>query len=273
MRANLQRRVQRYGWDKACPDYESHWAAQLAPAHEMLLAMADVARGEAVLDVACGTGLVTFPAATASGPRGVVTATDISEAMILRAQHQAERRGLQNITFHRADAESLPVPGESYDAAICALGLMYVPDPVQALREMHRALRPGGRAVAAVWGRRDRCGWAGIFPVVDARVESDVCPMFFQLGTGDALQQALETAGFLHVLVERIETTLRYRNEQEALGAAFIGGPVALAHSRFDDATRAEAYMEYLDTIAAYRTGDGYTIPGEFVVARGWKQA
>ncbi|MBS1827431.1 MAG: methyltransferase domain-containing protein [Acidobacteria bacterium] len=273
MKANLQRRVQRYGWDKACPDYESHWAAQLAPAHELLLAMADVARGETVLDVACGTGLVTFPAASAAGPRGRVTATDISEAMIVRAQDQAERRGLSNIIFQRADAESLPVPGDACDAAICALGLMYVPDPVQALCEMHRALRPGGRAVAAVWGRRERCGWAGIFPVVDARVESDVCPMFFQLGTGDALRQAFEQAGFVHILVERIETMLHYRNEQEALGAAFIGGPVALAHSRFDDATRAEAYLEYLDTIAPYRTGEGYAIPGEFVVARGWKTA
>lgn len=97
--------------------------------------MADVARGEAVLDVACGTGLVTFPAATAAGPRGMVTATDISEAMIRHAQDQAERRGVQNITFHRADGESLPVPGESHDVAICALGLMYVPDPVQALHE------------------------------------------------------------------------------------------------------------------------------------------
>jgi ubiquinone/menaquinone biosynthesis C-methylase UbiE len=271
MEAKLQRRIQRYGWDKASADYEAYWAEQLAPAHQALLAMADVTRGESVLDVACGTGLVSFPAAAAAGPRGLVTGTDISEAMVRRAREQAERCGLGNLMFERADAESLPVPDGSFDAALCALGLMYVPEPVQALREMHRALKPGGRAVAAVWGRRDRCGWAGIFPVVDARVESDVCPMFFQLGTGEALRMAMETAGFAHVLVERIQTLLRYESEQDALGAAFIGGPVAMAHARFDAGTRAEAYVEYLDTIAPYRMGRGYSIPGEFVVARGWK--
>lgn len=272
MEAKLQRRIQRYGWDKACPDYESYWAAQLAPAHEMLLAMAGIARGETVLDVACGTGLVSFPAAAAAAPGGMLVGMDISEAMVLRAREQAERRGLRNASFERAGAESLPAPNEAFDVVLCALGLMYVPDPIAALREMHRVLRSGGRAVAAVWGQRDRCGWAGIFPVVDARVESDVCPMFFQLGSGDALRAAMTAAGFEHILVERIQVLLHYESEQSALGAAFIGGPVALAHSRFDDATRAEAYHEYLQTIAPFRSGAGYSIPGEFVVARGWRK-
>lgn len=66
----------------------------------------------------------------------------------------------------------------------------------RALKEMKRALKPGGRAVAAVWGRRAHCGWADIFPIVDARVKSEVCPLFFQLGTGDLLQQTFLAAGF-----------------------------------------------------------------------------
>ena len=88
-------------------------------------------------------------------------------------------RDLAHVRFERGDAEALPLPDASFDAAVCALGLMYVPDPVRALCEMRRLLRPGGRAAAAVWGARRNCGWAEIFPITDARVASEVCPMFF----------------------------------------------------------------------------------------------
>jgi SAM-dependent methyltransferase len=123
---------------------------------------AAVRSGERVLDVACGNGSVTLPAAWAVGPEGHVLATDISEAMV------------------------------------------------------RRALRPGGRAVVAIWGARARCGWAEIFPIVDRRVRSDVCPPFYQLGTGDALAEAFALAGFEAVASERISTTLRYRSARGA---------------------------------------------------------
>lgn len=146
---------------------------------------------------------------------------------------------------------------------------MYMPDPLRALGEVHRVLVDGGRAVAAVWGRRDRCGWAEIFPIVDRRVASEVCPMFFQLGTGDMLRFVMEQAGFVDVALERLATTLQYDSAETACGAAFAGGPVALAYSRFDAATRESAEAEYLVSIDPWRRGTGYAVPGEFVVARG----
>ena len=103
---------------------------------------------------------------------------------------------MPNVRFERMDAEELRFPESSFDVILCALGLMYVPDPEKAVREFHRVLRPSGRAVAAVWGQRSKCGWAEIFPIVDARVQSDVCPMFFRLGTGESLRRAFAAAGF-----------------------------------------------------------------------------
>jgi ubiquinone/menaquinone biosynthesis C-methylase UbiE len=269
MNAAVQLRVQRYGWDRAEPLYERYWARQLAPAQRRLLEQAAIRPGERVLDVACGTGSVTLPAAWAVGAEGHVLATDISEAMVRRTAEEAWREGIGWVEARRANAEEPVGSDGTFDAALCALGLMYVPDPVRALTAMRRALRPGGRAVVAVWGARARCGWAEIFPIVDRRVQSEVCPLFYQLGTGDALGEAFALAGFEAVTSERISTTLRYRSGRAAVGAAFEGGPVALAYSRFDAATRAEAHAEYLASIAPYRRGAGYAIPGEFVIARG----
>lgn len=265
MEARLQRRVQRYGWDLAANDYETAWQAQLACAQAELLAMAALAPGERVLDVACGTGLVSFGAARAVGPDGRVLGVDISERMVQAAVRRAQ--GQTHIDFARMEAESLDIPDGYFDAALCALGLMYVPEPLQALREMRRAVRPGGRVAAAVWGERSRCGWSEIFPIVDAEVSSEVCPLFFRLGQPGALAHEMAQAGLRGVRETRLSTTLVYDDANEACDAAFVGGPVALAWARFDEATRDRARLKYLASIEAWRHGDGYRIPGEFVVA------
>lgn len=269
MDPRLQRRVQRYGWDKAVAYYEAHWSRQLRPAQESLLRAAALQPGERVADVACGTGLVTLPAAEAVGPGGTIVATDISQGMVDDLRRRTEEQGLRNVQAERMDAENLKLDDASFDAALDALGLMYVPDPLQALREMRRVLKPGGRAVTSVWGARASCGWAEIFPIVDSRVESEVCPMFFQLGTKNALEICFREAGFDEVTSERISVTLEYADEDDALGAAFAGGPVAMAYARFDEKTRDEAHAEYLESIRAHRNGAGYRVPGEFVITRG----
>jgi ubiquinone/menaquinone biosynthesis C-methylase UbiE len=223
------------------------------------------------MDVACGTGLVTFPAAEQVGPSGEVIATDISDKMIEYVHERADQLNLRNVSAFQMDAEDLRVEDDSFDVSICALGLMYTPDPEKAIQEMYRSTKSGGRAVAAVWGERKNCGWAGIFPVVDSRVKSDVCPMFFQLGTGDILKSLFEKAGFSDVKLERISAMLQYDSGESACGAAFAGGPVALPYSKFDDTTKAEAFAEYLATIEPFRDSNGYNIPGEFVVVVGTK--
>jgi ubiquinone/menaquinone biosynthesis C-methylase UbiE len=273
MDPRFQRRVQRYGWDRAVVDYDRFWREQLAPAQELLLRMAELRPGQRVLDVACGTGLVSLPAAAAVGSEGSVVGTDISDGMVDKARSAAESEGLANASFERMEAENLAFPDASFDVVLCSLGLMYVPDPLAGLREAHRVLKAGGVAVNSVWGARGNCGWAEIFPIVDRRVESEVCPLFFQLGTGASLAAVYENAGFGDVVTERISILLHYDRFEDACGAAFAGGPVAMAYSRFDEATREEAHAEYRESIERFRNGGRYRIPGEFVVVRGRKGA
>lgn len=272
MEPKLQRRIQRYGWDMAAAEYEPLWHAQLASAQNKLMACASLAPGERVLDVACGTGLVTFAAAEAVGDDGRVVGIDLSGQMVEIAQRNAQQRGTANAEFVRMDAEKLELPDAGFDVVLCALGLMYVPDPEQALREMRRVLRPGGRLIVAVWGERDRCGWSAVFPIVDAEVASEVCPLFFRLGQEDILARVCAQASLDIVEQHRFASTLEYADAAEACHAAFAGGPVALAWSRFGDEARARACRRYVEAIDAWRHERGYRVPGEFVVVTAIRQ-
>jgi ubiquinone/menaquinone biosynthesis C-methylase UbiE len=265
MEPRLQRRVQRYGWDLAAASYDPLWHAQLAAAHAELMECAALAPGERVLDVACGTGLVAFAAAAAVGPGGDVMGVDLSGRMIESAGLRARECNIANTRFARMDAERLDLPDAGFDVVLCALGLMYMPHPEQALREMRRVLRPGGRIVLVVWGERARCGWSALFSIVAAEVESDVCPLFFRLGQGNALAQVCVESGFENIVQHRIGAMLDYADADEACQAAFVGGPVALAWARFDHAVRAQVRGRYLQAIDAWRSGTGYRVPGEFV--------
>lgn len=265
MDARLQRRVQRYGWDLAAADYEALWQQQLAPAQSALLDAAALAPGERVIDVACGTGIVSAAAARAVGASGQVLGVDIAEQMVAAAR----QRALPQAQFMRRDGEALDgIADASFDVALCALGLMYMPSPERALGEMARVLRPGGRVALAVWGERARCGWAPVFPIVEAEVASDVCPLFFRLGQRDTLARLCAEAPFAAVVQQRLPVTLDYADAEQACDAAFIGGPVALAWSRFDAATRARVRARYVQATLPWRQGDGgYRMPGEFVIA------
>lgn len=268
MKPQLQRYVQRNGWDRASDCYEQYWQRQLQPALDLLLDTADLQPGEDVIDVACGTGLATLPAAARVSPGGRVVATDLSPEMVAALQRTLAATGTTNVEVVCGDAEDLDVDGP-FDVALCALGLMYVPDPAAAIGELHRVLRPGGRTVVSVWGERRRCGWAELFPIVGARISSDVCPMFFAMGAPQTLTETLTGAGFVDVCDSRLEVGIDYADEEAALGAAFRGGPVALAYSRFDETTRQSAHAAYLESIAPFADGTGYRIPGEFVIASG----
>ena len=266
MDARLQRRVQRYGWDLAADAYARHWHGQLAGVQGELLTLAAPAPGEAVLDVACGTGVVSVAAACAVGPAGRVLGVDLAGAMVRASRQKARDLGLAHAAFERMDAEQLNLPDASFDLALCALGLMYVPDPDVALRELHRVLRPGGRAVLAVWGERARCGWAPLFGIVDAEVRSEVCPLFFGLGQGETLARRCASAGLQVTLQRRRSDSLDYVDAAEASAAAFAGGPVALAWSRFDASVRERVQSRYIDAIESWRDGDGYRVPAEYVI-------
>ncbi len=121
---------------------------------------AAVAPGDHVLDVACGTGDLTFALLKAVG-EGSVVGSDFTPEMLDVARAKAEARGA-NVTWQQADAQDLPFGDDEFDAATIAFGIRNVDDPVQGMREMHRVVRPGGRVVVLEFGQ-PRGAWGHMY--------------------------------------------------------------------------------------------------------------
>jgi ubiquinone/menaquinone biosynthesis C-methylase UbiE len=116
-------------------------------ARETAARLADLKAG-AVLETAAGTGIVTQVLAARLPPAVEIVATDLNQAML---DFAATKPGLARAKLRQADALALPFEDRSFDAIVCQFGVMFFPDRVQGYREAHRVLRPGGRAVIAIW--------------------------------------------------------------------------------------------------------------------------
>jgi ubiquinone/menaquinone biosynthesis C-methylase UbiE len=132
----------------AAENYQRYFVPAIAtPVSADLLRTANLQRGEHVLDVACGTGLIARLAAQQVTPTGSVTGVDLAPEMIAVARTIAtpDRRPIE---WYVGDATSLPLPDDSYDVVLCQMGLMFMDDRAAAVGEMRRVLAPGGRLVA-----------------------------------------------------------------------------------------------------------------------------
>lgn len=165
----------------------------LGAATDMMLDQAGVRHGSRVLDVAAGAGGQTLAAAARSGPEGLVLATDISRLQVERVRANAIAHGATHVYAIVADAEQLDGEPGAFDAAICRLGLMLLPDVAAALHGIRTSLRPGGRLSAIVFAEPQHN------PLFEGHEE------LFSLSSPGVLEAALAEAGFVDIEVERVE--------------------------------------------------------------------
>lgn len=129
--------------------YEAHVAHFMEPFVDALVSTT-VSAGDAVLDVACGTGFATRAAAVVAGPGARVEGLDINPAMLAQARSVAESSGAR-LNWCEASALDLPFADHEFDAVICQQGFQFFPDPAVGVRELVRVARDGGRIGATVW--------------------------------------------------------------------------------------------------------------------------
>jgi SAM-dependent methyltransferase len=250
-------------------------ALAYAAATDLLFEWADLQPGQRVLDIAAGTGETSVLAAQKVGPSGYVLATDISASMIAVAAEEAQKSGLANLEARTMDARTLDLPDDSFDAVISRMGIMLMPRREEALAEMRRVLKPGGKLVVVVWGTGER-NLGSYVPQSIARRHAKLpppapdAPGMFALGGEGALEKTLTDAGFNSVRVRAVPAPRRFPNAAEMM--RFYTGGTPMMHdslSVLDEAGKAAALAEIEDTMRQFEGPDGISIPGQALVGFG----
>jgi ubiquinone/menaquinone biosynthesis C-methylase UbiE len=198
--------------------YENYMVPALfAPWSTYLIQRANPQPGEHVLDVACGTGIVTRNVAPRVGSQGMVIGIDLNPNMLSMARVAAEREGL-TIEWRLSPAEKLPFPDGNFDLILCQFGLMFFSDRHASLTEMHRVLRPGGHVVLSVWQGLERHPFYQTLHNVSSRLlGKSAVQTVFSLGDSDELRKLLADAGFQQIEIEPLSIIARFPNAKEFL--------------------------------------------------------
>ena len=221
------------------------------PVARRLLQTARPAPGERVLDVACGTGVVARLAADAVG--ATVTGADPNPEMLAVARGTAP-----DLHWHEAPAEDLGLPDASFDLVTCSMGLQFFADRVQGLREIHRVLVPGGRAVVCTPGPTPP-----LMDAIDRALTHHAGPgasMFvhavFSLHDPDEGRELFEAAGFDDIEVETDALSLRLPPPAEFLRQYVRSTPLAMVLADLDDQTWSALDAEVEERCRPFVDGD-----------------
>lgn len=229
-----------------------------------------------VLDVAAGAGDQTVSLAQRVGPTGRVLATDLSPAILAFARARAEDAGLSNVDTLATDGEALGVAPASFDAAICRLGLMFFPQPLKGLREIHRALRPGGGLCTMVFSRPEKnpcltilmstaLKHAGL-PARDPFVPGGL----MSLGKPGHMDALFNEAGFQDVATTAVDAAFHMASVDDYLSfVRSAGGPILQILGRLDRASAEDAWAEIRERLSAFNTANGWEGPNELLLTAG----
>ncbi len=271
------------GWRESAKYWtkHSHTIHQMfAPLTRALIERAGISKGQTVLDVAGGAGEPSLTIAETVGPEGSVTCTDAVAEMVDAARAEAHRRGLTNVQFRQCTPDALPFPDTSFDVVVSRLGVMFFPDPLRAMREMLRVLRPEGRMAFAVWGKSEVNPFCYLVTrVLDQHVKSTAvdpdAPDAFRFAEPGKLATVMTEAGVIDV--------------EESVATFDIEAPISplqfwAMRSQISDTLReklaqlsadeqAEVAVEIEQAIKEFFPGNQMKFPAELVVVTGKKQS
>lgn len=261
-RAEWTERVERFARDAA---------PKTRPFAEALVALLPPPLGGRVLDVATGTGLVAVEAARRIGPPGSVLATDFIPEWEPHVAVAVTAAGVTNVRFEEMAADALAVPDASFDVVYCQFGLMFVPEPLAALREMRRVLRPKGRLGIAVWSVPEKVGLFLVPRIIGPALPpppGEPPPSPMSMGAPGLAEGLVAEAGFRDVAAHEVtlfqevpDPEAEWQRWSEDLSTPDGGGFAALPERE-----RQRLHDEAMAAFEAFRVGDTVRVPSEAIL-------
>ncbi len=263
--------TRRTEWTARVESFARDAAPRTRPFAAALVALVPPPFGGRVLDVATGTGLVAVEAARRVGTEGSVLATDIVPEWEPHVVSAAEQAGVTNVRFAPMAAEALDVPDSSFDVVYCQFGLMFMPDPVAALRAMRRVLRPAGRLGVAVWSVPEKVGIFLISRIVAPALPpspGEPPPSPMGMGTPGLVEGLVGAAGFRDVAVQAVirhyevaDPEREWQRWSEDLTSPIARGVRDLAASE-----RQRLRDAVIAALESFREGNVVRVPSEAIV-------
>jgi SAM-dependent methyltransferase len=245
-------------WSTSPEDWAALMEPTEAPFHLAGLDAAGAGPGTALLDIGCGSGAVLRAAAD----RGAeVTGLDAAPGLA-----EVARRRVPGARIEVGEMQTLPFADAAYDVVTGYNAFQYAADPVAALGEARRVLRPGGVLVVATWGRAEQCQGGAVLGAVSRLAPPPPgSPGPFALAEGTALEELLNAGGFRTESIQDVDAPYVFPDEGTMLRAFRSSGPV----SRVERVTGADAIVAALREAAApFRRHDGsYRMENVFRVA------
>jgi ubiquinone/menaquinone biosynthesis C-methylase UbiE len=253
------------GFADAASGYDSTGTEFFATMGQYLVTHARIPAGAWVLDVGCGKGAVTIPAARAAGPNGHVTGIDLAPGMLAHAEDRARRAGVTNVRFQAGDAEDPGThPGwtaDSFDVILAGNVIQFLPRPAHAAWHWRTLLTPPGK-LAISWSLAEDPRWLPVIAAFDAALPDGVTgfvgilrrPPFASVET---LETMLADCGYHTPATVIHRVTMTYRTPGQWWDAARSQGPWAVAWRHIPPDQLDQAQAEAFALLEPLRTGDG----------------
>lgn len=256
-----------HGWHEWIP-YMHNW---YLPATDLMLDLAHIEKGDRILDVAAGDCDQTIEAAKRVGPEGHVLAIDLAPDMLEIGTRMARDAGLCHIETRVMDAQNLELPEASFDAAICRFGLMLLPDPVGALKEISRVLAHGASVSVVVYADRGDPEFVTAVSVVRGLLGLGTNLSSSKgLGTPEGIQRTLERGGLRSVETHLLNLPVILNSAHECVRYLQATSPtLADMVAQMPVDKQREAWKEVEAVLAKYERNGRFEVEHRVIVAGG----